>query len=93
MTARMVVMMTPEDKQALEARARAFDMTPSELVRRASENFEPAVDEALLDMLLAEFDANTAAMRASLNATIDRVDATLVEMRALRAAHEARFDK
>ncbi|MGL4542422.1 MAG: hypothetical protein ACRCUI_07930, partial [Polymorphobacter sp.] len=87
MTARMVVMMTPEDKRALEERARAFDMTPSELVRRASENFEPAIDEALLAKLVDEFAANNAAMHETLSAALDRFDATMAEMRALRAAH------
>ena len=90
MTARLVVMMTPADKRALEARARAADLTPSEFVRRASESFDPRVDESLLESFLSEFEAGNLAMAEQLKATNDRVEATIAEMHALRAAHQAR---
>ena len=90
MTARMVVMMTPEEKRALEARARDLDMTSSELLRRASQSYEPMLDEALLAAIADQIEANNAAMQATLEATLARVDANIAKIDALRAAHNAR---
>ena len=89
MTARVVVMMTPDEKRALEARARAADMTPSEFCRRAVDRFDPQADDGVLEAFLTEFEANNRAMAAKLRATNDRLDATLAEIDARRAARDA----
>jgi len=88
MSSRLVVMMTPEDKRAIEARARAQGVTPSELVRRATRDFRPP-DPALataLDALAAEVERTVAAMRTD----IARIDGDLAfhraEMARLKAA-------
>lgn len=86
MTARMVVMMTPGDKRAVEDRARALDMTPSELIRRASQAYEPGNDDAMLEAFVEEFAANNQAMHQTLSAALDRLDAKLAEVDAIRAA-------
>ena len=83
-------MMTPADKQALEQRARDFGITPSDFVRRASENYDPRVDEAMFKAFLTEFEETDRAMCAALKATNDSIDATRAEMLALRAAHQVR---
>lgn len=90
MTARLVVMMTPTDKRALETRARAAGINPSEFVRRASDAYDPRVDDALLEAFLTELETSNREMAEMLAATNDRVDATITEMHALRAAHKAR---
>lgn len=91
MTARVVVMMTPDEKRALEDRADVFALTPSELIRRAAATYQPDIDEeAALEYLANEIEKNTAEMTAILSKLNDDVDATIAEMRALRAAHQAR---
>ena len=89
MTARVVVMMTPADKRSLEERARAAGLTPSEFCRRAVANYDPRIDEAVLDAVLAEFEANNRAMSASLREANDRLDATLAAIDARRTAQAA----
>lgn len=86
MTARMVVMMTPVDKRAVEDRARALDLTPSELIRRASQAYDPGNDDAMLEAFVEEFAANNEAMHQTLSAALDRLDAKLAEVDAIRAA-------
>ena len=90
MTARVVVMMTPEEKRTLEARAREFRMSASDFVRRASDSYDPRVDEAFFDAFLTQFEANNREMCEMLKATNDRIDATRAEMITLREAHQAR---
>ena len=62
MTARVVVMRTPEEKRTLEARAREFEMSASDFVRRASDSYDPRVDEAFFDAFLTQFEANNREM-------------------------------
>lgn len=85
MTARMVVMMTPDDKRALEERARRFDMSPSELMRRASQNFDPATESEVLTAFVDQWAANNQKMHEDLGAALDRLDAKFAEIDALRA--------
>ena len=89
MTARVVVMMTPDEKRALEERARLLGMTPSEFVRRVSRSGEPEVDDGLLEAIVSQMEANTAAMRRAINDTCDRVDATFAAIDARRVTQDA----
>ena len=89
MTARVVMMMTPDEKRGLEERARLLAMTPSEFVRRVSRSGEPQVDEKLLETFLTEFAANNRSMAEKLRAANDRLDATLAKIDARRATREA----
>ena len=89
MSARLVVMVTPADKRALEGRARAAGLTPSEFCRRAVDCYEPQADEQMLEALLKEFEANNRAMSEKLRATNDRLNATFAEIDARRATREA----
>jgi len=89
MTSRLVVMMTSADKRSLEERARASGLTPSEFARRAIEQYEPRVDDRVLDAFLTEFEANNRTMAAKLRATNDRLDATLAAIDARHASREA----
>lgn len=88
MSSRMVVMMTAEEKRAVEGRARARGLTPSEFIRRAARGYEaldPA-DAGALDLLAEEIERTVAAMRVDLA----RIDADLAfhraEMARLRGA-------
>ena len=66
MTSRLVVMMTPADKVAIEQRARALDLTTSELVRRAAQSYDETVtpdQEAMLETLADELEAAVVSVR------------------------------
>ena len=88
MTSRLVVMMTPDDKKAIEAKARARDLSTSEFVRQATahDERESPEDEKLLEALADEFVAVVADIRMILRQTNDQLDAHFAEMEAIRAA-------
>lgn len=88
LTARAVVMMTPSQKRELAERAHRFSLSTSELMRRGGMSYDPANEEAVLDGLLALLEANTSAMRASINEAIANMDARATAMTAARAAHD-----
>lgn len=87
MSSRLVVMMTAADKRAIEGRARAAGLTPSEFVRRAARDYAP-VDPAearALAQLADEVEATVVAMRGDLA----RLDADLAVHRAEMARLKA----
>ncbi len=89
MSSRLVVMMTAHDKQAIEARARALDLSTSEFVRQAAAAYDERVspeEERLLEALADEFEAAVAAIRKDLREAIERSDAHFVEMAAIKSA-------
>lgn len=79
-TARTTVLMTPEEKAALEKRAATMGVSSGEYIRLAVDNYEKlsAEDEAELAALVAEVNAAVPKMRASLDHSI-RTLATLHE--------------
>lgn len=85
MTARVVVMMTPDEKRALEERSREFDITPSEFVRQASQKFDPSFDDSFFEGVALEIEASNAAVRAQLTGLVERIDATIAAMDEVRA--------
>lgn len=89
MTSRLVVMMTPDEKKAIESRARALDLTTSELVRRAAGSYEETIapeEEWMLEALTDEFVAVVTDIRQSLRVANERSEAHFAEMAAIRAA-------
>ncbi len=86
-SARLTMMLEPEDKQRIETRARGLGVSTGEFVRRASQAYEPDIDPETLDRLVVEFEANTRAMRETLRAANDYAEARLAEVAALREAH------
>lgn len=95
MTSRLVVMMTPRDKKAIEARARALDMTTSELVRRAAASYDEHItpeEERMLEALTDEFVAVVADIREDLRRANERSEAHFAEMAAIRAAPKPVID-
>lgn len=76
-TERVVVLMTPADKRALEDKAKAAGVSVGELVRRAVGAYDPAGEESeqveavlrhikrMGDEILAGLDAATAQVRAT----------------------------
>jgi hypothetical protein len=74
---RMTVLLTPEAKAIIEARARTLGITSSELARRAIEAYDPHRDEQALRLLAAE-------LAAVVDQTEAKLDATLAELDGLR---------
>jgi hypothetical protein len=63
-TQRIVVLMTPAEKRALETKAKRFGASTAELVRRSVDAFDPAMETkeiAALLHVLAESHRNTLA--------------------------------
>jgi hypothetical protein len=85
-TARLTVLLAPEDKQRIEQRARKLDLSVGEYVRRASQSYEPELDSATLDALVEEWRSNVAEMRAKLADALTYSERRLSEARALREA-------
>ncbi len=84
MTSRMVVMISPDDKRAIEDRARRLDITPSELIRRAAAGYDP--EAASLETLAAELEDHARAMRDTLQAAVSHAEGRMAEIAALKAA-------
>ena len=74
MNARLVVMMRPSEKAAIERRARALDLSTSELVRRAASSYNESLSpdqEEALGALADELEAAVKSMRADLKGALD----------------------
>jgi hypothetical protein len=84
MTSRLVVMMTPAEKQAIESRAQALDLTPSELVRRAAQTYQPSGEADALDILAEELGKAVTAMRKDMKSAFRTLDAHKAEMARLK---------
>jgi hypothetical protein len=77
-TERVVVLMTPAEKRALEAKARRVGASTGQLVRRSVAAFDEADDSAEVEALLKTFGTTHAATLAAL----DRAERELAETRA-----------
>jgi hypothetical protein len=75
-TARLIVMMEPDEKAALEAEAEAAKVSTAEFVRRRLFGREEPEERAFLEML--------AELKPLVRNACQTIDANLVEIRALR---------
>jgi hypothetical protein len=77
-TARLTVLMRPEEKAEIEAKAARRGVSSGEYVRLAVDNYEQisAEEEAELTALVAEANAVIPKMQASLDRSIATLDAT-----------------
>jgi hypothetical protein len=77
-TERVVVLMTPSEKRALEAKARRTGASTAEFVRRSVDAFDEAADSAEVEALLKTL----ATTHATTLAALDRAERQLAETRA-----------
>lgn len=76
-TARVTVLMTPERKAALEARASDMGVSSGEFIRLAVDNFNPSeAESAELAALVEELADAVPRMRAALDRSVERLDQT-----------------
>lgn len=94
-TERMTVLVTPEQKAAILARAASLGLSAGEMVRRAVESYEPsaasaAEDEVVLNALADELFAAAKSARAALNEANREIQATLEQLAKSREAAHGR---
>ncbi len=86
MNSRLVVMMRPSEKKRLEARARTLKLTPSELVRRAAENYDDVdPNDPALEALVTELQAAVKSMRQDFTEIFSAMDEHRKAMAKLKA--------
>ena len=92
-TERITVLVTPEQKAAILARAQSLGLSAGEVVRRAVESYESSAvdtkdDEAVLNALADELFVAAKSARAALNEANSEIQATLRELaRRTKAAN------
>ncbi|MBI2753521.1 MAG: hypothetical protein HYX46_08430 [Betaproteobacteria bacterium] len=79
---RMVVLVTPEQRETIRARAKAEKLTMGEIVRRSVERYGSQADEAALEKLIEKVEEST-----------DRANRALDRGLAALAAGMARIDR
>jgi hypothetical protein len=84
-TERIVVLMTPSEKRALERKAKRLGASTAELVRRSVDAYDPEFDEQQIRMLLTEL----AEAHERTLAALDRADREMEKMQAYFAAKAA----
>jgi hypothetical protein len=98
-TARMTILLPPEDKAAIHARALSFGISAGELVRRAVESYgngraagdADAESEMVLNALADELFAAAAEARAALAQANVEVQATVKQLSKRRGAARVRL--
>ncbi len=86
-TDRMTLLIAPEDKAAIAARAAALHLSVSELVRRAALDYDPAAAHQLdeLRAVLPDFLTAVDNIGATLDRMLERSDAHAAEMQRLQS--------
>jgi hypothetical protein len=92
---RVNLLVTPEEKAALEARAAALNISTSEMVRRAVASYDPDFGESDLRLIAEELSAVVAATEKSLDAALRQLDelgAFQADKASLRRAARAELE-
>jgi hypothetical protein len=87
-TERMTILVTPEQKASILARAQSLGLSAGEMVRRAVDNFHPSSqredDEAVLNALADELLSAAKEARAALNNATREVQLTVKQLAKTR---------
>jgi hypothetical protein len=86
-TERLVVLMTPEDKSAVENKAAALGLKTAEFVRRAAAAYDP--EEAASLVQLAALAADLKRSNQEAGEALDRALASVEETRRQLESHRA----
>ena len=92
---RVNLLVTPEEKAAIEAQAAALNLSTSEMVRRAVASYDPEFDESELQALADELSLVVAATEESLDTALRQFDALgafLADKASLRRAARAELE-
>ena len=83
-TERLVILVTPEQKQAIMARAKSLNMSAGEIIRRSVEDYRPNEEEAVLTALADELERSAKQTRKALTAARGELRQTLDYLAARR---------
>jgi hypothetical protein len=75
-TERMMILVTPEQKKAINAKAKALQLSAGELIRRAVDTYTGDTDTALLNAIADELEAATARLSKSFDRTFAEIAKT-----------------
>ncbi|MBI3524274.1 MAG: hypothetical protein HY066_07050 [Betaproteobacteria bacterium] len=95
-TARMTILMTPEEKAVIHSRAESLGVSTGEMVRRAVESYStaanepPSESEAVLNALADELFAAAKESRAALAAATRDIQATVKRLAKNRGVANVR---
>jgi hypothetical protein len=92
---RVNLLLTSEEKAAIEARAAALNLSTSEMVRRAIASYDPEFDEPALQALADELSLVVAATEESLDTALrqfDELEAFLADKASLKRAARAELE-
>ncbi len=92
---RVNLLLTAEEKAAIEARAAALNLSTSEMVRRAIASYDPEFEESALKVLADELNLVVAATEESLDAALRQLAALetfLADKVSLRRAARAELE-
>ena len=87
---RMTILVTPEQKAAITARAESLGLSTGEMLRRAAETYQDErkqEGEALLNALADELFAAAKSARTALSSANKEVRATLRQLQKRRLSH------
>jgi len=76
-TERLVILVTPEQKQTIMARAKSLNMSVGEVIRRAVGDYRPNDEEAVLAALADELERSAKQTRKALTAARNELRETL----------------
>ncbi|MGE5567167.1 MAG: hypothetical protein ACM3YN_13565 [Parcubacteria group bacterium] len=88
-TERLTILVTPEEKAAMTARAAEMHVSTSEMLRLAFDAFEEPTNQQLLDALGKELQAAAARAHTRLDEANRTVEQVLGELRASRQSRAA----
>ena len=92
---RVNLLVSPEEKAAIEARAAALNLSTSEMVRRAVASYDPEFDESELQVVADELSSVVSATEESLDTALRQLDvlgAFLADKTSLRRAVRAELE-
>ena len=83
-TERLVILVTPEQKQAIMARAKSLNLSAGEVIRRSVQGYRPSDEEAVLSALADQLERSAKETRKALTAARQELRQTLDYLAARR---------
>lgn len=85
-TERMTILLTPQQKEVIAAKAKKLNLSAGEVVRRAVEVYQSGSDDALLMALAEELERSVKEARTALKSALAETRATLDQLATTRSA-------
>lgn len=85
-TERMTILLSPQQKEIIQAKAKKLNLSAGEVVRRAVDGYQAEGDEALLTALAEELERSVKEARVALKSALAETRETLDQLDRTRAA-------